>query len=124
MSEAMEIPESIARKVELQAARRERTGAYVPDYGEVETAFHEFASWLETESPGEYPEAPEFQDWMQAMHAFRIWYDLERRAWKAEGWDEGFCAGVSEGISFQSGSNSAHTHPTADINPYRESGEA
>ena len=38
---------------------------------------------------------------------------------KAEAWGEGFGAGVSEGISFQAGNSSAHTWPTAYINPYR-----
>lgn len=49
---------------------------YVPTTDDVETAFHEFASWLESTSPGEYAEAPEFADWQEAMHGFRRW--LER----------------------------------------------
>lgn len=49
------------------------TSTYVPTDDEVETAFHEFASWLETKYPGECEHAPEFADWREAMHGFRRW---------------------------------------------------
>lgn len=56
---------------------------YVPTTDEVETGFHEFASWLETKHPGEYEQAPEFADWREAMHGFRRWLNQV----KAEVWD-------------------------------------
>lgn len=48
-------------------------GTYTPTTDDVETAFHQFASWLESTSPGEYEDAPEFADWREAMHGFRRW---------------------------------------------------
>lgn len=57
---------------------------YTPTTDEVETAFHEFASNLETEYPGTYEEAPEFSDWKQAMYGFRRWLAGEIRKAKAE----------------------------------------
>lgn len=57
---------------------------YIPTTDEVETAFHEFVSELETNSPGEYPEAPEFRDWREAMLGFRRWLARERAQAKAE----------------------------------------
>lgn len=61
---------------------------YVPTTDDVETAFHEFASWLESTSPGEYAEAPEFADWQEAMHGFRRWLAEVR----AKAWEKGFDA--------------------------------
>ena len=61
---------------------------YVPTTDEVETAFHEFASWLETKYPGEYESAPEFADWLEAMHGFRRWLAALIREAKAEALEE------------------------------------
>ena len=46
---------------------------YVPSDEEVETAFHEFASRIETAEPGSYPDAPEFADWREARDGFLRW---------------------------------------------------
>ena len=68
-------------------------GTYVPTDDEVETAFHEFASWLEAKYPGEYEHAPEFVEWREAMHGFRRWKAALIREAKAEAWDEGRLVG-------------------------------
>lgn len=67
------------------------TSTYVPTLDEVETAFHEFASDLETRFPGEYEKAPEFADWREAMHGFRRWLAEYTRVKQAEAWDR--CVG-------------------------------
>ena len=64
------------------------TSTYVPTTDEVETGFHEFASWLETKYPGEYEQAPEFADWREAMHGFRRWLAEVERAAAAKALDE------------------------------------
>jgi hypothetical protein len=54
---------------------------YTPTTDEVETAFHEFASLLEVDEPGTYPEAPEFSDWREARDGFHRWLaDMTRQA--------------------------------------------
>lgn len=70
---------------------------YVPTFDEVETAFHEFASDLETRFPGEYESAPEFADWREAMHGFRRWITEYTRVKQAEAWDEGWESGYLYG---------------------------
>ena len=52
---------------------------YVPTDDEVETAFHEYASMIESETAGEYPEAPEFRDWKQALAGYRRWLEQHDR---------------------------------------------
>lgn len=62
---------------------------YVPTTDEIETGFSEFASRLETESPGEYAQAPEFSDWREAAKGFRRWHEEEIRRAKEQAFDEG-----------------------------------
>jgi hypothetical protein len=62
--------------------------SYIPTTDEIETGFHEFASWLETKYPGEYENAPEFADWREAMHGFRRWLAENNRKVSEKSWDE------------------------------------
>lgn len=61
---------------------------YIPTTDDVETAFHEYASELETNDPGNFPEAPEFADWIQAMYGFQRWMRQVQEA----AWNEGMNA--------------------------------
>lgn len=65
------------------------TEAYIPTTDEIETGFSEFASRLETESPGEYSQAPEFADWREAVKGFQRWHAEEIRRAKEQAWYEG-----------------------------------
>lgn len=85
---------------------------YVPTTDEVETGFHEFASWLETKYPGEYEQAPEFADWREAMHGFRRWLNEV----KAEAWEEG-----AESAFYNPEIRDLVDYP--DENPYRKDEE-
>ena len=84
---------------------------YTPTTDEVETAFHEFASELETAYPGSFEEAPEFSNWKQAMYGFRRWYAEEIRKAKQEAWQAGVVA---------SGINLDWQLHLSDHNPYTE----
>lgn len=91
------------------------TSTYVPTLDEVETAFHEFASDLETRFPGEYESAPEFADWREAMHGFRRWLAEYTRVKQAEAWERGHAA-------FEQAWESDNRFPYdyATDNPYRK----
>lgn len=89
---------------------------YVPTTDEIETAFHEFASELESESPGEYEQAPEFSDWREAMHGFRRWHAEEIRKAKEKAWFEG-----AESAFYNPEIRGLVDYP--DKNPYRKETE-
>lgn len=89
---------------------------YTPTTDEVETAFHEFASALESKEPGTYPDAPEFTDWREAMAGFRRWLEAHDAEIRADAWDEGALWAAVE-----TGAIRGESDPflVPDDNPYR-----